>query len=63
MLYREYRSWIQQAVSATWGLHQRCAGEITETLTTEEVAAMADFFNRAFPRTEAMLAEAQQLPR
>lgn len=62
-LYREYRSWLQQAVGTTWPIHLNCTGGGLVTLTATDIEAYADFYNRAYARSETMLTEAQSLPR
>jgi len=61
-LYAEYRSLLQEAVTITWEINEVCdAGG--GTVSDETVAASQAFIDRAYPRSEEMVVEAQQLPR
>lgn len=61
-LYVEYRSLIQQAVANTWEIHLVCTsggGSVSDDVADRALT----FVQWAYPRSEQMLLEAQDLPR
>lgn len=61
-LYGEYRSMLQEIVTITAEIRPLCSntgGQVSE----ETTQAIFDFLSWAYPRSEAMIVEANQLPR
>ncbi len=61
-LYAEYRSLLSQIVSITTEIRPLCSGQGGQ-VTAETTQAIVIFLTWAYPRTEAMVAEAALLPR
>ncbi len=61
-LYAEYRAMLSQIVSITAEIRPLCSGEGGQ-VTAETTQAIVDFLAWAYPRSEAMVAEAATLPR
>lgn len=61
-LYAEYRSMLSQIVTITAEIRPLCSGEGGQ-VTPETTLAIVNFLEWAYPRSEAMVAEAAALPR
>ncbi len=61
-LYAEYRSMLSQIVSITAEIRPLCGGEGGQ-VSAETTQAIVTFLGWAYPRSEAMVAEAATLPR
>jgi hypothetical protein len=61
-LYVEYRSMLRQIVNITAEIRPLCSGTGGE-VSAETTQALFDFFAWAYPRIEAMVSEAGQIPR
>ena len=61
-LYAEYRSMLNQIVNITTEIRPLCSGQGGQ-LTVETTQAIINFLGWAYPRSEAMVAEAATLPR
>lgn len=61
-LYAEYRSLLSQIVSITTEIRPLCSGQGGQ-VTAETTQAIVTFLTWAYPRSEAMVAEAALLPR
>jgi len=61
-LYAEYRSMLQQIVNVTYQIRPLCSGNGGE-VSEETTQAIFDFLTWAYPRSEAMIIEAGQIPR
>lgn len=60
-LYVEYRSLLRQVVNLTASIRTLCGGSGGD-LTVEETVAILDFLAWAYPRSEQMTAELNQIP-
>lgn len=60
-LYAEYRSMLSQIVSITAEIRPLCGGEGGQ-VSAETTQAIVNFLAWAYPRSEAMVAEAAALP-
>lgn len=61
-LYAEYRSMLRQVVSVTAEIRPLCNAQGGE-LSKETTQAIVDFVTWAYPRSEAMVTEANSLPK
>jgi len=63
-LYAEYRSLLQQIVNVTLEIRPLCSGTgYGGAVSAETTQAILDFLTWAYPRSEQMVVELNQLPR